>query len=147
MNNKNQKNAMSLFEPNEKKQISQLEPNDKNLNLTFILVEKKNPIKLKRDSIIYPCIVADASGSIICNFFDEIGEFLKESDIINVVNAYTSLFKNQMSLYPAKIGIGKTVKVGEFFMTFSIQPNMSTALWTVEKDEKTGMDCYVKETG
>jgi len=144
MHNKNQKNLISN-EPNEKKLISQLIPNDKNLNLTFILVEKRHPVRLKRESIIYPCLVADTSGSIICNFFDEIGEQLKESDIIKVQNAYASLYKNQMSLYPAKAGIGKTTKVGEFFMNFIIEPNMSTPAWIVEKDEKTGLDVFIKE--
>jgi len=145
MNNNKQKNVNILIDKNEKKSIVQLVPNDKNLNLTFLLVEKKHPVRLKRDSVIYPFLVADNTGSIVCNFFDEIGEQLKESDIINVQNAYASLYKNQMSLYPAKAGVGKTMKVGEFFMLYNTEPNMSSFVWKVEKDEKTGLDVFVKE--
>ena len=145
MNNNKQKNVNILIDQNEKKSIVQLVPNDKNLNLTFLLVEKKHPVRLKRDSVIYPFLVADNTGSIVCNFFDEIGEQLKESDIINVQNAYASLYKNQMSLYPAKASVGKTMKVGEFFMLFNTEPNMSSFVWKVEKDEKTGLDVFIKE--
>ena len=44
-------------------------------------------------------MVADPTGSIYFNAYDDIGEALKPGDIIYTKNAYLSLYKNMNILY------------------------------------------------
>lgn len=132
----------SFFYSAPNKKISDLKPGDKNLDMKVILVNLISRNSIKKDFRITQFLVADPSGSIFCNFFDDTGDNLNEGDIIFLKTSYASIFKNNLILYASKPGIGQVIKMGEFFMSFSEIPNMSLVPWRKERDEK-GLDIYV----
>ena len=109
--------------------ISCLLPGKKNLNLIFIVLERKKIIKIKSDQQIYVYLVADKSGSILANFFDEIGELIKEGDILYVSSAYCSLHKGQLLLYSPKLNHGTILKIDEYSLAFTETPFLSEDYW------------------
>lgn len=125
------------------KRVCDLKPGDKNIEIKVILITQISRNKLKSDTKITQFLVADNTGSILCNFFDETGDLLNEGDIIFLKGAYASIFKGKLILYASKLGSGQVIKVGEFFMTFSETPNLSSLMWKKERDEKTGLDVFV----
>jgi hypothetical protein len=127
------------------KRIIDIKPGDKNIDIKLLILNKLSSNKLKSDAKITQFLVADHTGSIHCNFFDEIGDKLNEGDIIFLKCGYASVFKNQLILYASKLSFGQLIKIGEFFMTYTEQPNMSLFTWHKEKDEKTGLDVFVKD--
>jgi hypothetical protein len=46
--------------------------------------------------------VADDSGSIYANFFGNLGENIKDGDILYINNAYTMSYKNELILVEGK---------------------------------------------
>jgi hypothetical protein len=127
------------------KQIAEIKPGDKNLDIRGIIVCQISKNTLKNEQKIRQLLLADSTGSIHCNFFDEVGEKLNEGDVIFLKNAYASVFKNNLILYANKPGYGQVVKVGEYFMTYNEQPNLSIASWRKIIDEKSALISYVLE--
>lgn len=124
------------------KRIIELKPGDKNLDLCFILVQLKSRNKLKNDLKITQFLVADESGSILCNFFDDVGLKLQEGDIIFLKGCYASVFKGHLILYASRPGYGQVIKMGEFFMIYNDSINLSERNWLEIEDEKTGMKSF-----
>jgi hypothetical protein len=94
---------LSDFKPN--KFIKDLKPGDKNLDMKFILIEKKHKTKTKNESTIQQYLVADETGCVLCNFFDDFGNFINEGDICLIRNGYASVFKNNLILYASKTDV------------------------------------------
>jgi hypothetical protein len=44
-------------------------------------------------------LVADHTAKINCNFYGDLGESLKPGDIIYLMGAYTSVYKDRMVMY------------------------------------------------
>lgn len=88
---------MDNLKPN--KTIFQLKPHDKNLDLKVMLIEQKFRNRLKGEMKLTQFLAADTTGSILCNFFDEFGDRVKEGDILFLKGAYVSVFQNQLILY------------------------------------------------
>ena len=124
------------------KQIGEIKPGDKNLDIRGIIVCQISKNTLKNEQKIRQVLIADMTGSIHCNFFDEVGEKLNEGDVIFLKNAYASVFKNNLILYANKPGYGQVVKVGEYFMIYNEQPNLSIASWKKIIDDKSGLISY-----
>ncbi len=118
------------FVPNKK--ICDLNPGDKNIDIKIILLQLISKNKLKNDLKITQYLVADNSGSILCNFFDDVGDSFNEGDILFLKSAYATKFKNNLILYTSKPGMGRIFKLGEFFMTFTETPNMSLKVFDDE---------------
>jgi ssDNA-binding replication factor A large subunit len=125
------------------KKISDLKPGDKNVDIKVILVSMVSKNTLKNEQKIKQFLVADNSGSIYCNLYDDVGEVLTEGDVIFLKSSYASVFKNNLILYANKPGYGQVVKLGEFFMTYNETPNLSLTSWKKDKDEKTGLYTFV----
>jgi len=83
------------------KNICELNPGDKNLDLKVMLIQQTAKNRLK-ESKLTQFLVADHSGSILCNFYDEWGDKVKEGDILFLKGAYVSVFKNDMILYTSR---------------------------------------------
>ena len=108
--------------------VSSITPNDKNIEIRLILIEKLGSINLKSGDIIHQFQAADLTGSIKCNFFGDYGQNLKVCDIVFVSGVYATLYKEQtLTLYTGKRS--KVYKIGEFFMPFIEEPNMSDTVW------------------
>ena len=88
-----------ILKPN--KNICELTPGDKNLDLKVMLIYQRTKNKLKETKLTQ-FIVADDTGSILCNFFDEWGDKVKEGDILFLKTAYVSVYKNEMILYSSR---------------------------------------------
>lgn len=119
---------------NGNKKMTDIRPGDKNIDILVILIQLANKNKLKNDKQITQFIVADETGSILCNFYDSIGDIIKEGDIILLTGAYASVFKGHLILYSGKTGFGQIIKIDEYFMTYSDTPNLSEPLYE-EKEE------------
>jgi hypothetical protein len=138
-------NSFDAFQENliPNKRIAELKHGDKNLNLCVILVQLKSKNKLKNDVRITQYQVADESGSIMCNFYDDVGLRLNEGDILFLKGSYASIFKGHLILYTSKPGFGEVIKMGEYFMTYNDLPNLSLQTWVEKDDEKSGQRSYV----
>ena len=79
-----------------------MKPYDKNVDLKVILIQQTIKNRLKSDSKLTQFLVGDNSGSILCNFFDEWGDRVKEGDIVFLKGGYVSVYKNQMVLYTSR---------------------------------------------
>ncbi len=88
-----------ILKPN--KTICELIPGDKNLELKIMLIHQITKNRLKETKLTQ-YLVADQSGSILCNFFDEWGDKVKEGDILFLKAAYVSTYKNDMILYTSR---------------------------------------------
>ena len=131
-------NTDNNFIPGNKKVI-EIRHGDKNVEILIILIQYNSKTKLKNDKQITQYQVGDETGSILCNFYDETGEKIKEGDIILLKGAYATLFKGHLVLYTAKPGFGTVTKMGEFFMILSEVPNLSEPLYDdvqMEEHEK-----------
>ena len=107
------------------KTVIEIKNGDKNIDIKVILIKFLGSHNLKNGNKITTYLVGDDSGSIHCNFFDNVSNFIKEGDVLFITGAYSSLFDNRIVLYQPKIGYGHVTKIGEFFFTFSLQPNIS----------------------
>ena len=107
------------------KKVKEIKNGDKNIDIEVILIKCLSTHNLKNGNKITTYLVADDSGSIHCNFFDNVSNFIKEGDILYVTGAFSSLFEDHIVLYQPKIGYGHVTKTGEFFFTFSLKPNIS----------------------
>ena len=107
------------------KKVVEIKNGDKNIDIKVILIKFIASNNLKNGNKITTFLVGDESGSIHCNFFDNVSNYIKEGDILFITGAYSSLFDNHIVLYQPKIGHGHVTKIGEFFFTFSLKPNIS----------------------
>ena len=82
-----------------KHNIANLLPTQKEIELKVIVLEMKNSFNTKNQQKITQFLVADHSGSILCNFFGQIGTCIVPGDILFIIGAYASLFKTSLVLY------------------------------------------------
>ena len=71
----------------------------KNIDLKVIILTKDQPKELKNKEVLYQCLVADMDAKINCNFYGEAGKELNPGDIVYLMGAYTSVYKDKMVLY------------------------------------------------
>ena len=71
----------------------------KNIDLKVIVLTKDKPKELKNKEVLHQCLVADQSGMINCNFYGDAGYALESGDIVFLIGAYTSVYKDKMVLY------------------------------------------------
>ena len=64
------------------KNIKDIKKGDKNINIIVILIEYLSKTSVKNGKHITHYLIADKTGSIQCNFFDEIGDKIQEGDIL-----------------------------------------------------------------
>ena len=107
------------------KKVAEIKDGDKNIDIKVILIKFLGSFNLKNGKKITTFLVGDESGSIYCNFFDNVSNFIKEGDILFITGAYSSIFDNRIVLYQPKAGFGNVMKIGEFFLIFSLKPNIS----------------------
>ena len=107
------------------KKVAEIKDGDKNIDIKVILIKFLGSHNLKNGNKITTFLIGDDSGSIYCNFFDNVSNFIKEGDILFITGAYSSIFDNRIVLYQPKIGYGNVTKIGEFFLIFSLKPNIS----------------------
>ena len=107
------------------KKVAEIKNGDKNIDIKVILIKFLGSHNLKSGNKITTFLVGDDSGSIYCNFFDNVSNFIKEGDILFITGAYSSIFDNRIVLYQPKAGFGNVMKIGEFFLIFSLKPNIS----------------------
>ena len=127
------------------KKIKDIHPGDKGIDITIILIEFLNKTTIKNGSHITQYLVGDNTGCIYCNFYDEIGDIVQEGDILFLSGAYASIFKQHLILYTAKFGLGKIIKLNEFFMTFSKIPNLSKEVYNIDNKDDHDKNNYNKE--
>ena len=111
------------------KKVIDIHPGDKNIDLVVILITYITKTKLTNDKQITQYQVGDDTGSILCNFYDDVGDKINEGDILILKGSYATVFKNHLVLYTAKPGFGSITKINEFFMTFSEYPNLSAQVY------------------
>ncbi len=143
--NLNKFNLFKDIKPNTK--IKEITPGKKQINIIVIILEKLKVFNLKNEQKIFSFLVADQTGSIICNFYDEVGCMISIGDIIYIQSSYASLFKNSLILYTPKFENGIIVKIDEFYMAFIENPNMSNLLWKKIDDNTFEIDKDVLSEG
>ncbi|KAI7688043.1 SOSS complex subunit B1 [Sarcoptes scabiei] len=104
--------------------IKDLKPGIKSINLIVIVLES-NKLLTKDNHDLRIFKMADKTGSVNVCIYDEPGSYLQAGDICRLSRCYTSMFKNELTVYVGKGG--KVIKTGDFCMTFSEIPNMSEA--------------------
>ena len=73
---------------------------------------------------MYQCLVADQKGKINCNFYGEVGKELNPGDIVFLISAYTSVYKDRMVLYQSQKG--GLYRLRDFYFVQGVAtPNMS----------------------
>ena len=127
------------------KKIIDIHPGDKGIDIIIILIEYLNKTTIKNGSHITQYLVGDDTGCIQCNFYDDIGDIVQEGDILFLSGAYASIFKQHLILYTAKFGLGKIIKLNEFFMTFSKIPNLSKEVYNIDNKDDHDKNNYNKE--
>ena len=130
---------------NANKKIIDIHPGDKGIDIIIILIEYLNKTTIKNGSHITQYLVGDDTGCIQCNFYDEIGDIVQEGDILFLSGAYASIFKQHLILYTAKYGLGKIIKLNEFFMIFSKIPNLSEKVYANDNKDEHDKNNYNKE--
>ena len=107
------------------KKVSEIKNGDKNIDIKVILIKIISKHNLKNGGTITTFLVGDETGSIHCNFFDNVSDYIKDGDVLYITGAYSTLFNNHIILYQPKIGHGFVRKINEFFFLFSLKPNIS----------------------
>lgn len=74
-------------------------------------------------------LVADASGSILLNLWDEVGVSARPGDILQIRAGFITMFRRCMRL---ACKVGSVQRVGWFTMAFKENPNMSSVEWHAE---------------
>lgn len=120
-------NTFTNIKPNS--YISDCKPGKKNMCLTVMVIEFKNFIKLKNEQVIYAFVVADITGSIICNFYDDIGKKIRLGDVLYMTSCYSSVHNKILTLYSPKLNNGTMIKIDEFNLAFNLQPFLSSKIY------------------
>ena len=68
-------------------------------------------------------LVAEITGSILCNFYGEIADLLNPGDILFMTDAYCAIFQNSKILYCGKKG--SIWRIGQFNLPFNETPFLS----------------------
>ena len=68
-------------------------PGQKNLEISFIILDKQTETITKNNQKIFTFWIADETASIFLNLFNETGEALEIGDVVYLNGAYASLFK------------------------------------------------------
>ncbi|KAL4450934.1 hypothetical protein ABPG74_011776 [Tetrahymena malaccensis] len=118
----------SLINRQPSHQIKNIKPFDKNIELKFIVLSKSPPIKTKQGTIMTPMIIADSTGCIQMNVFDDYGTLIQESNTCYTQNAYATMYKDRLILYQGKQGILK--QLSDYFFDFKTKPNISDQNWS-----------------
>ena len=116
---------MNTTEYKANKIVKDIKNGDKNIDIQVILIKRVGVYNTKTGGCITTYLVGDESGSINCNFYDNVSNFIKEGDVLYITGAYSSLFNNRIVLYQPKVGYGHVKKIDEFFFLFSLKPNIS----------------------
>ena len=117
---------MNTMEYKTNKKVKEIKNGDKNIDIIVILIKKIiDKHNLKNGSCITTFLVGDETGSIHCNFYDNVSEYIKEGDVLYITGAFSSLFNNHIVLYQPKLNYGHVKKIDEFFFQFSLKPNIS----------------------
>ena len=113
----------------------------KNLDLKVIVLTKDQPKELKNKEVLYQCLVADQTGMINCNFYGDAGQAIKTGDIVFLLGAYTSVYKDRMVLYQSQRG--GLYRLRDFYYVLGAGgvPNMSEIECLREIDNK-GKELY-----
>ncbi|MCQ2819879.1 MAG: hypothetical protein MJ252_21650 [archaeon] len=122
---------MDPFIPNKK--INDIHMKDKSIDIQVIVLEKTGEFTIKGGSKIFQFLVADETGCIWCNFYDDIGDLIQPSDILQIKGAYATIYKRHLLLYTPKVGFGYINKKGQFFMASVETPNLSAKEYTDEE--------------
>jgi ssDNA-binding replication factor A large subunit len=117
----------------------------KNLNCTFIVLQRGSTTKTKDGNTVVQYLVADASGSIQASFWDEKAEALQPGDIFRVKGGYTTIFKTSMVLYCSRNGVLE--RLGEFTMVFTEEPKMSEVEWVADPKAASGWTAVQARAG
>ena len=107
------------------KKVKDIKNGDKNIDIQVILIKKIDEHNIKNGGCITTFLVGDESGSINCNFYENVSPFIKDGDVLYITGAFASLFDNKIVLYQPKAGYGFVKKIKEFFFQFSLEPNIS----------------------
>ena len=121
--------------------LVELKPQMKNLDLKVIVLTKDLPKELKNKEVLYQCVVADQTGMINCNFYGEAGQAIKTGDIVFLLGAYTSVYKDRMVLYQSQRGGLYRLRDFYFVLGAGGVPNMSDIECVREIDNK-GKELY-----
>ena len=116
---------METLEFKTNKKVAEIKSGDKNIDIQVILIKLIDKHNLKNGSTITTFLVGDETGSIHCNFFDNVSEYIREGDVLYITGAYSTLFNNSVVLYQPKPGYGFVTKTSEFFFQFALKPNIS----------------------
>ncbi|CAF1276638.1 unnamed protein product [Rotaria magnacalcarata] len=104
--------------------VAKLEPNQRQINLLVIVLRiQANPQKTREGHEIHSFKVADRTGSVTLNVWNNTGKLISPGDILRLQNCITQVFKNELCVKPGRNGI--VTKVGEFMMDFKEEPDMS----------------------
>ena len=112
-------------------QIAMLKPNQSNLELMFIILEKLRDRRTKTNVLITTYLVADSTGSVHCNFYEDFGAELQEGDIVYANGYTTNLYNSRLVLYQGKVS--KSFIIGKFMLEYTTEPHMS-AVETINID-------------
>ncbi|KJE89412.1 hypothetical protein CAOG_00886 [Capsaspora owczarzaki ATCC 30864] len=110
--------------------IADLKPSMRSVRIRCIVLEKGESQRTKDDTLVTSCLVADASGSVRLTVWDDLCLHIQPSDILHITNGYCSLFKGSLTVYTGKAAMVE--RVGEFTMSFSETPNMSSVQWPAD---------------
>lgn len=119
--------------------IKDLIPAMPRVNVQFIILDVGAPRQTKSGGEVRTIRVADKTGSVNVAIWNEIGSYLRSGDICRLINGFTSVHHNSLCLTCGRFS--ELQKVGEFCMTFSEVPFMSTPnpeLAKVAKDQTAG---------
>lgn len=82
--------------------------------------------KQTKEGVIYSFQVADESGSIIANFWNEVGACITPGDILLVGGGFVTMFRNQMR-FACRQGV--VMRTGRIALRISLTPDMSLPVW------------------
>jgi len=88
--------SSSITGAGEEMRIAELKPGMKNLNCTFIVLQRGATTKTKDGNTVVQYLVADASGSIQASFWDEKAEALQPGDIFRIRGGCVPCFQRPM---------------------------------------------------
>ncbi|XP_063705409.1 SOSS complex subunit B homolog [Culicoides brevitarsis] len=103
--------------------IKDIRPGLKNINVLFMVLEKKTMSLTKENREVWTFKVADSSAAINVSVWDEPGKLLQPGDIVRLTKGYASIWRQSLTLYSGKNS--EILKIGEFCMIFNEQLNMS----------------------
>eukprot|EP00736_Rhodelphis_marinus_P009289 Rmarinus@m.10078 len=108
--------------------LCNLRPNMKSVSVRFIVLDKGEKKRTKEGRVVAEFVVADGTGSVSFNAWDQLVDQLLPGDIILLVNGRPHMFKG--SMYLATTKLSTVTRCGDFTMVFKEEPNMTKTQWT-----------------